>query len=206
LRGIVASYFTEVDKPSNDSFHRRNPLRLISGILIGIAIVLIFVLLIAGTMSVSADAPGQLETRIMTRIKYWRIGGKDVPNPEPDTAEIRSEGAEHFQHHCQVCHGLDGQGTGVPLVNKMSPPVANLASPRVQAYSDGQLKWIIENGIRSTGMPGWKGTLDDQEMWRIVRYLRHLPAAGSLGVPGVYKEEEEQHEHMRGGEEKERHH
>jgi len=43
-------------------------------------------------------------------------------------------------------------------------------------------------------------------MRRIVRYLRHLPAAGSLGVPGVDKEEEEQHEHMRGGEEKDKHH
>jgi mono/diheme cytochrome c family protein len=139
-------------------------LRLISGILIGIAIVFVTVLSLLGAMSISAEGPGQLETRVMTRVKYWRIGGKDLPNPEPDTAEVRGEGAEHFQHHCQTCHGLDGQGTGVPLVNKMSRPVANLASPRVQAYSDGQLKWIIENGIRYTGMPGWKGILEDQEM------------------------------------------
>jgi mono/diheme cytochrome c family protein len=178
-------------------------LRFISGIMIGIAVVLASVLIIVCTMSVSAEAPGKIETRVMTRIKYWRIGGKDLQNPQPDTQELTSEGAEHFQHHCQICHGLDGQGTGVPLVNKMSPPVANLASPRVQAYSDGQLKWIIENGIRSTGMPGWKGILEDQEMWRIVRYLRHLPAQGSLGAPSVYKEEEEQHEHMRGDEDKE---
>jgi hypothetical protein len=85
----------------------------------------------------------------------------------------------------------------------MSPPVANLASARVQAYSDAQLKWIMENGIRSTGMPGWHGILEDQEMWRIVRYLRHLPAQGSVGVPTVYKDEEEQHEHMSGAEHKE---
>jgi len=177
--------------------------RLISGIVIGIAVVLVSVLIIVGTMSVSAVAPGQIETRVMTRIKYWRIGGKNQWNLEPDTQEVTRDGAEHFQHHCQICHGLDGQGTGVPLVSKMSPPVANLASARVQAYSDGQLKWIIENGIRSTGMPGWNGILEDQEMWRIVRYLRHLPAEGSQGVPSVYKEEEEQHEHMRGAEHRE---
>ena len=178
-------------------------MRLISGIIIGIAIVLASVLIVVCNMSVSAEAPGQIETRVMTRIKYRRIGGKDQRNPEPDTQEVASEGAEHFQHHCQICHGLDGQGTGVPLVSKMSPPIANLDTPRVQAYSDGQLKWIVENGIRSTGMPGWKGILEDQETWRIVRYLRHLPAQGSFGAPSVYKEEEEQHEQSRGTENKE---
>ena len=98
----------------------------------------------------SAGAPRQIETRVMTSIKYWRIGGKDQRNLEPDTQGVTSDGAEHFQHHRQICHGLDGQGTGVPLVSKVSPPVANLASARVQAYRDSQLKWIIENGIRST--------------------------------------------------------
>jgi hypothetical protein len=52
---------------------------------------------------------------------------------------------------------------------------------------------------------GWKGILEDQEMWRIVRYLRHLPSGGSQGVPDVYKEEKEQHEHVLGGEKKEHH-
>jgi hypothetical protein len=66
--------------------------------------------------------------------------------------------------------------------------VADLASKRVQDYRDGQLKWIIENGIRFTGMPAWKGLMDDTTMWRIVRYIRHLPPKGSLGPPPVYSE------------------
>ncbi len=69
----------------------------------------------------------------------------------------------------------------------MSPPIPLLASHEVQAYKDGQLKWIIENGIFPSGMPAWKGTLDDEEMWAIVRYLRHLPRKGSLGVPTFYE-------------------
>src|ERR1051326_1094695 len=135
----------------------------------------------------------------MNRVKYWRVGGKDVNNPLPDNADIVKEGAEHFQHHCQICHGLDGQGTGVPIVDKVSPAVADLRSDRVQAYSDGQMKWIIENGIRFSGMPGWKGILDDEEMWHIVRYIRHLPPKGSLGVPPVFKQGEEEHEKMESG-------
>jgi mono/diheme cytochrome c family protein len=58
----------------------------------------------------------------------------------------------------------------------MSPPVPLLTSKDVQAYSDGQLKWIVENGISPSGMPAWKGILSDEEMWRLVLYLRRLPA------------------------------
>jgi len=94
----------------------------------------------------------------------WR-GRRTGAASVPDTEDAQKSGAEHFQHHCQICHGLDGQNTGVPFAEKMSPPVANLAAKDIQDYTDGQLKWIIENGIRHTGMPAWKGILEDDEMW-----------------------------------------
>ena len=81
---------------------------------------------------------------------------------------------------------------------KMDPPVPDLASKDIQAYSDGQLKWIVQNGIGPSGMPGWKGILEENEMWLVVNYIRHLPPAGSLGAPGIYKEAEEEHEHAGG--------
>ncbi len=141
-----------------------------------------------------ASGPGNIETAVATQVKQkLTIGGKDWKNPTPDTAASVAEGGEHFQHHCMVCHGLDGHATGVPFAMKMDPPVPDLSSKDVQDYSDGQLKWIIQNGIGPSGMPGWNGILDDQEMWQVVRYLRHLPAAGSLGVPTVYKEAAHQH-------------
>ena len=147
--------------------------------------------------------PGSMEKSVMSNIKKTiTIGGKDWKNPSPDTKEAAAEGQGHFMHHCQVCHGYDGQSTGVPFATKMSPPVPELNSKDVQDYSDGQLKWIIENGIAPSGMPGWKGNLEDDEMWKIVRYLRHLPAKGSLGAPDIYKEEAEEHEKMKMGEEK----
>ena len=140
-------------------------------------------------LACQAKPPSTLEQKIVREIKEQiTIGGKDWQNPIPDNKQSVKHGAEHFQHHCQICHGLDGQNTGVPFANKMSPPVADLASKNVQEYTDGQLKWIIENGIRYTGMPGWKGIIEDQEMWHIVRYVRHLPPKGSVGIPAVYKE------------------
>jgi mono/diheme cytochrome c family protein len=65
-----------------------------------------------------------------------------------------------------------------------------MASAEVQAYTDGQLKWIIDNGIFPSGMPASKGMLSDQEVWQIVLYLRHLPPAGSLGEPRAYSGDE----------------
>jgi mono/diheme cytochrome c family protein len=141
-----------------------------------------------------ASAPGTVESDAAIALKKITIGGKDWKNPVPDNEAAVKTGAEHFQHHCQVCHGLDGHNTGVPFAPKMSPPVIDLGEKDVQQYSDGQLKWIIENGIRFTGMPGWRGILDDDEMWNIVRFIRHLPPKGSLGPPPVYAEAEQEHE------------
>lgn len=170
-------------------------MRWLTSVLVALAIVIVAWFIILATLDWSAEQPGSLERRIMGRVKYWRVGDKNVANPSPDNADTIKEGAEHFQHHCQTCHGLDGQGTGVPIVTRMSPPIADLASTRVQNYRDGQLKWVIDNGIRFSGMPGWRGIVTDEEAWAIVRYIRHLPPKGSLGVPKVFQEAEEEHEH-----------
>src|SRR5882724_1895874 len=144
------------------------------------------------------DKPGAAESKMANEVKHHiTVGGKDVPNPIPATEANIADGKEHFGHHCGICHGLDGQATGVPFADKMSPPVPSLSSKDVQDYQDGQLKWIIENGISPSGMPAWKGTLDDGEMWKVVTFLRRLPAKGSLGIPTIYTEEHEQHEHTK---------
>lgn len=139
--------------------------------------------------------PGAVEGEMAKAVKHkMTVGGKDTPNPIPATPENLAEGQEHFGHHCGVCHGLDGQATGVPFADRMSPPIPSLSSGDVQDYKDGQLKWIIENGINPSGMPSWKGILSDEEMWKIAHFIRHLPAKGSLGIPEIYKEEQEQHQ------------
>ena len=160
------------------------------------ALSLVTLLALAGCR---ASAPGAMETMMATQAKKVTIGGKDVKNPIPNTPASVAEGKAHFQHHCQICHGLDGHNTGVPFADKMSPEVADLGDKDVQEYSDGQLKWIMENGIRLTGMPGWKGVLEDEEMWNIVNFMRHLPAKGSEGVPAIFQEEAEEHEKMEHG-------
>jgi mono/diheme cytochrome c family protein len=144
----------------------------------------IFLMALVGCKS---SPPGKLETRTMTFAKHHLfIGNKKQKNPLPDTPETRADGKEAFSHYCVACHGMDGQTTGVPFADRMSPPVPSLASSSVQSYTDGQLKRILDYGIEPSGMPASKGILSDDELWSIVVFLRHLPPAGSQGTPEMY--------------------
>jgi mono/diheme cytochrome c family protein len=138
-----------------------------------------------------AEPPGKLETAVITRTKHWiSVRNRDAKNPLAATSEHIASGKDSFSHYCVACHGLDGQNTGVPFAESMSPPVPSLASADVQSYTDGQLKWVIENGIFPSGMPASQGLLTDEEIWSIVLYIRHLPSAGSLGEPALYSGED----------------
>lgn len=140
-----------------------------------------------GATGCKSMPPGRLETLLATSAKHRLVvGDKAIRNPLLSAPETIAEGKEAFSHYCVACHGMDGQNTGVPFADRMSPPVPSLASRDVQAYTDGQLKWVIDNGISPSGMPGSKGTLSDEEIWSIVVFLRHLPPAGSLGEPEMY--------------------
>lgn len=146
---------------------------------------------IAALSGCKVSTPGNFETNAMTRVKHsLTIGGKNNKNPLQNNADTAKNGKVAFSHYCIACHGLDGQNTGVPFADQMSPPVPSLKSDNVQSYSDGQLEWVIANGISPSGMPASQGILTDEEMWSIVVYLRQLPSAGSLGEPSFYSGDE----------------
>jgi len=137
-----------------------------------------------------ASSPGRIETSAMTRIKHSiTVRGKDVPNPLPVSPASIEHGKTAFSYYCAACHGLDGQNTGVPFAARMAPPVPLLNSASVQSYTDGQLKWVVENGLSPSGMPASRGILSDEEIWSIIVYIRNLPKAGSLGEPAMYSGE-----------------
>ena len=55
------------------------------------------------------------------------------------------------------------------------PRSPDLSASATQQLSDGELFYIIENGIRFTGMPGWGGAGRPEESWKLVHFIRHLP-------------------------------
>lgn len=145
---------------------------------------LVAVLALAGC---KVKPAGTLEAGVVTWSKHHvTIGGSRDRNPLPATADNIDQGKQLFTSYCMVCHGLDGQNTGVPFATEMAPQVPSLASATVQSYSDGQLHWIIQNGIFPSGMPASNGDFSNDEMWQMVLYMRHLPPKGSLGSPKVY--------------------
>ena len=135
--------------------------------------------------------PGKFETKSVQWAKHHvTVGGKKDRNPLAPTPENIHAGRQAFGYYCVACHGRDGQNTGVPFAAQVSPPIPSLAGSDVQSYTDGQLKWIIDNGIFPSGMPASKGILSDEEMWQMILYIRHLPPAGSLGDPRAYSGDE----------------
>ncbi len=134
-----------------------------------------------------ASHPSKIKISSITWMKHHiTIGGKHDRNPLTPTPSNIEAGKQAFGSYCVVCHGRDGQNTGVPFAGSIDPPIPLLSSSIVQDYTDGQLKRVIDAGISPSGMPASKGILSDEEIWQIVLYIRHLPKAGSLGDPKAY--------------------
>jgi len=134
-----------------------------------------------------ATPPGNIESKTILFVEHHiTVRNKSEKNPLTPTSENWQQGKEAFSHYCVACHGSDGQNTGVPFADRLSPPVPSLASKDVQQFTDGQLKWILDYGLSPSGMPGSKGMLSDEELWSIILFMRRLPPAGSQGTPDLY--------------------
>lgn len=101
---------------------------------------------------------------------------KRMQNSLQPTALSVAEARDHFADHCAICHANDGSGK--TMINEgLYPPAPDLRLRDTQDLSDGELLYIIKNGIRFTGMPGWDG--EDEENWKLVLFIRHLPTITS---------------------------
>ena len=103
-----------------------------------------------------------------------RVSG--LSDPVPVTEATIMEGMEHFADHCAVCHGNDGSGN-TEMGRGLYPRAPDMRLPATQNLSDAELFYIIENGVRLTGMPGWAtGTkAGETSSWHLVHFIRHLP-------------------------------
>jgi mono/diheme cytochrome c family protein len=94
-------------------------------------------------------------------------------NPMAPTNENLRDGEHEYDEHCAVCHGLDGSGEN-RVGAEFYPPIARL-NRGVRFLSDGQLYFIISQGIRMTGMPGFGPRHSPDELWKIILWVRHFP-------------------------------
>jgi mono/diheme cytochrome c family protein len=127
--------------------------------------------------------PSQGETSLADAAKDVAIpleAGK-MSNPLPETDEVVSQGREVFLGSCAQCHGADARGDS-DLGRNMTPPAMDLTSAHVQHWSDAELFWIIQNGVRLTGMPAWKSSISDNDTWKLARFIHKLPSAGAASA------------------------
>jgi mono/diheme cytochrome c family protein len=123
------------------------------------------------------EQPGRIEEFVAGRVRNMAIASraKSLTNPVEYSGEIIAEGRAHFADHCAICHANDGSGN-TAFGRGMWPKPPDLRLSRTQDLSDGELFWIIENGIRFTGMPGWGTGTEDGELasWHLVHFIRRL--------------------------------
>jgi len=131
---------------------------------------------IAPQLNFTARAtPSWLETRLAGYVlrRAVRNHAAAQPNPLPATAENIKAGEHEYLEHCAVCHAPDGSARDL-LGADFFPPIARLARG-APSWSDGELYYIIANGIRYTGMPGFGQRHDPGEIWKMILWIRHLP-------------------------------
>ena len=122
--------------------------------------------------------PGPLETRTANLAKHSVIrlaNRQGIPQRPIDINASIDAGGTHYGLDCGICHGVDGRAQ-TPSGQWMYPRAADLTSKRVQSYSDQELFWIINNGIRFTGMPGFGKLETPDHIWDLVNYVRKLPS------------------------------
>jgi mono/diheme cytochrome c family protein len=155
-------------------------------VLKALAVLILVVAVLLGAVAVSImnrgisarSEPTWSEVQIARTMRHRAIprADRDRASPVPPSSKTIRAGLEHFADHCAICHANDGSGNA-DMGQSLYPKAPDLRDSQTQALSDGELFYIVENGIRLTGMPAWgTGTPEGETAsWHLVHFIRHLP-------------------------------
>jgi len=159
-----------------------------------------------GLYPIGADnPPGALERVLASRAMDVYAEKHKPPgnNPTEITPANLTEGAKEYEEHCAFCHG-GAKAKISPMRDNFSPPVPQLIN-RIPHDDDAWLFWVTKHGVRMTGMPAWTGILSDEEMWKVVAFIKHsdkLPPETQAAwqqlasTPGEIEEHTPEQHHM----------
>jgi mono/diheme cytochrome c family protein len=125
---------------------------------------------------VATTPPGPMETAVALRMRNFSIptAARSAANPLAADNGAWRKAARQFADNCAMCHNANGDGGGM-IGPHLYPRVPDMRQARTQQLTDGQLFYLIQNGVKLTGMPAWKGELSDEDIWRLVAFIRRLP-------------------------------
>jgi len=159
------------------------PLKAVLLTLILIAIAAVFLLALAVHHGFRASTtPPSWEAHIARTIRNAAIPSHESQLKNPLTKDSRAlqQGRDTFLARCSICHGIDGSGR-TPVGANLYPRVPDLRSSTTQHLTDGDLHYIIGNGVQLTGMPAGiahhAASADDT--WSLVSFIRTLRATST---------------------------
>jgi len=152
--------------------------------------------------------PSAMETAVARAVRHMAIPKIDREEENPwatvATPAVLKDAREHFADHCSQCHANDGSGK-TEMGQYLYPRAPDMRLPATQNLTDGELYYIIRNGVPLTGMPAWgePNTPQDDDSWQLVLFIRHLPKLTAEEIKDMEhynpvgemeREEEKEHE------------
>lgn len=154
------------------------------GFLLGILVTLIvgagvaYLVLRSGVVPAAADVkPSRLEIWAAKTSLHATLDNEapKEANPVLLSDDNLIAGIKLYDQHCAVCHGTaKGKAATPPIAVGENPAPPQLASDGVEDDPEGVTFWKVKHGIRWTGMPAWEKTLNDQQIWTLALFLKHM--------------------------------
>jgi thiosulfate dehydrogenase len=153
---------------------------LVVGFVTALVILMVggYVFVITGGLYAGQDVkPGKLEkwgAKNSLRATIRR-NAQGLRSPLQPTEDNLAAGVELYDTHCRVCHG-GSDGIASPIAKGLTPKPPQLAKDGVEDDPVETSYWKIAHGIRFTGMPAFRESLSDRQMWQIALFAAHMNA------------------------------
>ena len=176
-------------------------MRFLSGVIVGVVGVFVagYLMATSGRMNLAATQHGGWNDRL----DHWlgQVSRRSIEkhaasatNPSANDPAAAAAGLSHYRENCLGCHGARDVDTS-EFAKGLNPAPPMLDMDDVQKMSDGELYWVVANGLRATGMPAFAPTHSPREIWHIVSFVRRLPKLTEAEVAELKKGREDEGAH-----------
>src|SRR5271169_854579 len=123
----------------------------------------------SGSAPVATSAPPMPFEKMLANKALQARLEKEMPKKAPlePTETNLLAGVAPYKENCAVCHGLPGQSKTAIAAGMFPPPPQLFHGKGVTDDEPGETYWKLANGIRLTGMSGFRTTLKDEQLWQI---------------------------------------